>query len=34
MVAAATSDETASAGQSVIEALAGLNAIAAGRSSP
>jgi hypothetical protein len=34
MVAAATSDETATAGQSVIEALAGLNAIAAGRSSP
>jgi len=34
MVAAATSDETASAGQSVIETLAGLNAIAAGRGSP
>lgn len=34
MVAAATSDETAGARQSVIEALAGLNAIAAGRGSP
>jgi hypothetical protein len=34
MVAAATCDETAGAGQSVIEALAGLNAIAAGRGSP
>lgn len=34
MVAVATSDETASAGQSVTEAVAGLNAIAAGRGSP
>ena len=34
MVAATTSDETASSGESVIEALAGLNAIAAGRGSP
>lgn len=34
MVAAATSDETFGARQSVIEALAGLNAIAAGRGSP
>ncbi len=34
MVAAATSDETVGARQSVIEALAGLNAIAAGRGSP
>jgi hypothetical protein len=34
MAAAATSDETAGARQSVIEALAGLNAIAAGRGSP
>lgn len=34
MVVAATSDEAASAGQTVIEAVAGLNAIAAGRGSP